>query len=63
MRNCIKHLYYKIKIAYLQNKMITQQIHIQPKSRFSECDYRGMANLVSLSKKGVMYLFKLKILS
>ena len=41
--------------------MITKQIHIQPKSRFNECDYIEMTNLVSLSKKGVMYLFKMQI--
>jgi len=38
--------------------MTQQQIHTQPKSRFSECDYGWMANLVSLSKKDVMYLFE-----
>ncbi len=42
----------------LQYKMDIQQIHTQPKSRFSECDYKWMANLVSLSKKDVMYLFE-----
>jgi len=53
-------IFLKVKkiIASLQRKMDTQQIHIWPKSRFSECDYRGMANLVSLSTRGVMYLFK-----
>ncbi len=27
--------------------MITKQIHIQPKSRFSECDYRGSEVLLN----------------
>ena len=52
MRSCIK---------YLQNNMITKQIHIQPKLHFSACDYRTMANLESLPKKDVMSLFKMQI--
>ncbi len=45
-------------MPYLHNKMITKQIHIRPKSRFSECDYRRALNVMSLYKNGVMYLFK-----
>ena len=58
MRSFIKYLRCKIKTAYLQNKMRTKQIHIQPKSRFSECDYRRALNVMPLYKKGAIYLFK-----
>jgi len=36
--------------------MITQQIHKQPMSRFSECDYRWAVILLN-PVKDVLYLF------